>query len=125
MIKGIHHIQMKGRSKEELEKAKDFYINVLGLKIRREWAEGVMIDTGAGLLELFSNGDKENIQGVIRHVALATDDVDGIVAKVKEAGYEVFIEPNDRIIKSDPPFPFRMAFCYGPFGEEIEFFCEK
>lgn len=28
-------------------------------------------------------------------------------------------------IKSTPPFPSRIAFCYGPLGEEIEFFQKK
>ena len=63
--------------------------------------------------------------GAVRHIAFGTDDVDGVIEKVKAAGYEVFIEPNDIVIRSDPPFPARMAFCYGPLGEELEFFQEK
>ena len=43
----------------------------------------------------------------------------------KKAGYEVFIGPKDICIPSDPEFPARMAFCYGPLGEKIEFFQEK
>ena len=53
------------------------------------------------------------------------DDVDEAAARVKEAGYEVFIEPNDRTFDADPPFAFRMAFCRGPLGEEIELFQER
>lgn len=45
--------------------------------------------------------------------------------KVKAAGYEVFIEPNDIVIPSDPACHARMAFCFGPLGEQIEFFDEK
>lgn len=37
---------------------------------------------------------------------------------------KVFIEPNDIVIESEPEFPARMAFCFGPLGEEIEFFRE-
>ena len=44
---------------------------------------------------------------------------------VREAGYEVFIEPRDIVIASEPPFPARIAFCRGPLQEEIEFFQEK
>ena len=44
---------------------------------------------------------------------------------LKEAGYEVFIEPNDIVISSTPEFPARIAFCRGPVGEEIEFFQER
>ena len=46
-------------------------------------------------------------------------------ARVRAAGYEVFIEPNDIVIRSEPEFRARMAFCFGPLGEEIEFFHEQ
>ena len=84
-----------------------------------------MIDSGSGLLEIFSNGPGVKSKGAVRHIAFGTDDVDSVIEKVKAAGYEVFIEPNDIVIRSDPPFPARMAFCYGPLGEELEFFQEK
>ena len=31
MIKGIHHISMKCKTTQELERVKDFYIGVLGM----------------------------------------------------------------------------------------------
>ena len=37
MIKGIHHISMRCNDPEEFEKVKDFYLNVLGLTVKREW----------------------------------------------------------------------------------------
>ena len=125
MISGIHHISLKCGTKEDFEKAKDFYLNVLGFSVVREWPEGVMIDSGAGLLEIFSNGEGIRTKGALRHIAFATDDVDGIAGKVKAAGYEVFIGPKDIVIRSDPEYPARMAFCFGPLGEEIEFFQER
>ena len=125
MITGIHHISLKCGTKEDFEKAKDFYLNILGFSVVREWPDGIMIDSGAGLLEIFCNGEGIRTKGALRHIAFATDDADGIVEKVKAAGYEVFIEPNDIVIRSDPEFPARMAFCYGPLGEEIEFFQER
>ena len=124
MIKGIHHISMKCK-KEELRKVKDFYVSVLGLRICREWPDGIMLDTGNGMIEIFTNAEGEHRLGAIRHVALLTDDVDEITDKVKKAGYGVVVEPNDRIIPSDPEYPIRMAFCFGPLGEQIEFFCER
>ena len=124
MIKGIHHISMKCLP-EELHKVKEFYISVLGMSIIREWSEGIMIDTGNGLIEIFSNADGVHCLGAIRHFALLTDNVDDAVNKVKAAGYEVFVEPNDKVIPSDPEYPIRMAFCFGPLGEQIEFFCER
>ncbi len=125
MISGIHHVSLKCGTTEEFEKAKDFYLNVLGFAVVREWPEGIMIDSGSGLLEIFSNGPGVKSKGAVRHIAFGTDDVDGVIEKVKAAGYEVFIEPNDIVIRSDPPFPARMAFCLGPLGEELEFFQEK
>ena len=125
MITGIHHISLKCGTKEDFEKAKDFYLNILGFSVVREWPDGIMIDSGAGLLEIFCNGEGIRTKGALRHIAFATDDADGIVEKVKAAGYEVFIEPNDIVIRSDPEFPARMAFCFGPLGEEIEFFQER
>ena len=125
MINGVHHISMKCGSEMELNKVKDFYVNLLGLKILRTWPEGIMLDAGNTLLEIFTNGEGVKELGAIRHMAFATDNVDEIVEKVKSAGCEVFIEPNDIVIPSEPELPARMAFCYGPLGEEIEFFQEK
>lgn len=125
LIKGIHHVSMKCETEEELVRVKEFYMDILGLKICREWDGGLMLDTGNGLIEIFTNQAGEHQLGVIRHMALLTDDVDSIVIKVKEAGYEVFVEPNDVDIPANPVYPIRMAFCYGPLGEQIEFFCER
>ena len=125
MITGIHHVSMKCGTAEEFARAKDFYLRVLGFSVVREWPEGVMIDSGDGLLEIFCNGTGIRTKGAVRHIAFSTDAVDGIVAKVKAEGYEVFIEPNDITIRSVPEFHARMAFCFGPLGEEIEFFQEK
>ena len=124
MIRGIHHISMKCGTEEELRRVKDFYIDILGLKICRTWSDGLMIDTGNGYIEIFTNAEGEHRLGSIRHLALITDDVDDIVRKVKSAGYEVFVEPNDKVIDSDPEYKISMAFCYGPLGEQIEFYSE-
>ncbi len=125
MISGLHHISMKCKTDEEFEKVKEFYISLLGFKQVREWPEGMMIDYGNGMLEVFRNGEGIKDIGAIRHMAFATDDVDEIIRKVKEAGYEVFIEPKDIVIGSDPVYPARISFCFGPLGEEIEFFQER
>ena len=125
MIKGIHHISMKCGNEDGMQRVKEFYISLLGLRIIREWPDGIMIDIGNGFIEIFTNAEGECRLGAIRHFALLADDIDEIVAKVKAAGYEIIVEPNDKIIESDPPYNIRMAFCIGPLGEQIEFFCEK
>jgi glyoxylase I family protein len=83
-----------------------------------------MLDTGGGYIELFNNGDKHLEQGVIRHVALRTNDVDGCIAAVRNAGYKITIEPKNSTLACEVPFPIRFAFFIGPTGEEIEVFQE-
>ena len=116
---------MKCGTKEEMDRAREFYLNVLGFSVVREWPEGIMIDSGRGLLEIFSNGAGVKTKGAIRHMAFETDDVDALAERVRAAGYEVFIEPKNLTFRSDPEFHARMAFCRGPLGEEIEFFREQ
>lgn len=125
LIKGIHHIQMKCTSEAEYEKVMAFYTVTLGMTVKRSWPNGAMVDTGSGLLEIFKDGEHPMEQGVIRHVALATDDVDACIDAVKAAGYHVFVEPKDVVIPSNPAFPIRVAFCKGPLGEDVEFFKER
>lgn len=124
-VEGIHHVSMKCCNEEEYAEVLRFYRDILGIPVIRSWKNGVMLDTGSGLLEVFTDGDEALPKGVIRHFALAVSDVDACITAVREAGYEVFIEPKDIVIASKPEFPARIAFCKGPLGEEIEFFCEK
>ena len=125
LIKGIHHVAFKCSDAEEYRKVAEFYRDILGLSVARSWDGGIMFDTGDGIIEVFDDGESPLPQGNIRHFAFATDDVDACVLAVRDAGYEVFIEPNDIEIQSNPKCPARIAFCRGPLGEEIEFFCEK
>lgn len=130
-ILGMHHVSMKCADKVLFEKAVAFYKDILGFSEERRWAEGVMLKAGAGTddgaatparLEIFCNGEGIHELGAIRHFALETKNVDELAAKVKAAGYQVFIEPKDITIASQPPFHARMAFFYGPLGEQVELF---
>lgn len=67
---------MKCGTAEELAKVREFYIELLGLKVIREWAEGMMIDTGNGLLEIFTNA------GGKRH----SDQVERLVVRARYSG---------------------------------------
>ena len=128
LVQGIHHVCIRCE-KSEIEKVKEFYQGVLCMPVIRSWGEpelaGFMFDTGAGLVEVFTDAEGQLPQGSIRHFALKTDDVDGCVKAVREAGYPITVEPKDIVIPSQPEFPVRVAFCNGPVGEEIEFFQEK
>ncbi len=125
MIRGIHHISMKTDSPEVFRKTKEFYTEILGLSIVRQWETGIMVETGNCWLEI--NNDKPGIRelGAIRHFAFYADEIDELTERIREAGYEVFIEPKDILIHSSPQIPARIAFCYGPLGEQIEFFLDR
>ena len=60
----------------------------------------------------------------IHHISMKCGRTEEL-AKVKAAGYDLFIEPNNKDILSDPVYPIRMAFCYGPLGEQVEFYMER
>ena len=128
MISGVHHIALKACGEEEFQKTVDFYQNVLQMPLVRSWEgeeAGVMLDTGAGLMEIFKNGEDHPGQGAIRHMAFDVEDTDACVEAVRAAGYEITRGPEDIVIGSEPPLPARIAFCIGPVGEEIEFFQVK
>lgn len=128
-ITGIHHVALKACGTEDFKKAVAFYHELLGMPIARTWGDeenpAAMVDTGAGLLELFANGTEYPSQGAIRHFALEVADTDACIEAVRAAGYPIIKEPADIVIDSVPPYPARIAFCLGPVGEEIEFFQVK
>lgn len=125
LIKGIHHVSMTCCNEQEYQRVVTFYRDVLKMPVARTWEKGIMFDTGSGVIEVFTDGDMPLEKGVIRHFALATEDVDACVKAVSEAGYEVFIKPKDILIPADAVLKAKIAFCKGPLGEEIEFFQEK
>ena len=125
-VKGIHHVAIKAKGLEEFDKTIDFYSNLLVMPVVRRWGEGIkkdaMVDTGAGWLEIFANGDDIPQTSLFRHLAFEVESTDACVEKVRNAGYEITMQPNDIVIASNPPIPARIAFCIGPVGEEVEFF---
>ena len=128
LIKGIHHVALRP-TYAQFEKAKTFYLDLLGLKVVRQWGDekypGMMLSTGdtrcSGVLPGPAANDGPR-DGTFAHLALATDDTDGCAARVREAGYEITIEPKD-VELSD--ITARIAFCTGPCGEIVEFFDQK
>ena len=124
LVNGIHHVAIKTYGDEEFQKTVEFYRDILGLPVYRDWKTGIMLDTGSGRMEIMNNAESRLPQGTLRHIAFETDDVDSCVAAVRAAGYEITIEPGDVVINAERPYPIRMAFCIGPAGEEIEFFTE-
>ena len=129
-IIGIHHVSLKAKGIEAFEKTVSFYRDILGLSVAKEWGgssedRAVMLDTGAGYIEIFSNAPDVLPGGTIRHIALDVTDTDAVIAAVRDAGYRITTEPTDIVIPSSEPCPARIAFFIGPLGEEIEIFQRK
>ena len=128
MTLGVHHIALKAQGMEAYQKTVAFYHELLGMPMVRQWTmedgtPACMVDTGAGLLELFANAPDTLGAGALRHLAFAVSDTDACVEAVRAAGYPITMEPTDIVIGGD--YPARIAFCIGPVGEEVEFFQEK
>lgn len=117
-IRRIHHCSMKCNTLEDAARVKSFYCGLLGMTIAAEWDAGFMIDCGGGMVEVFTNGEGCRDTGALRHIAFEVDDADAFAKAVQEAGYEVFLGPKDITL----PVPARIAFCFGPLGEQVEFF---
>ena len=129
LITGTHHTAIRCCGEEQYREALAFYTDVLGLEIIRTWGEGaasgVMLSTGSGIIEMFADAEPGRGNGIVEHIALASDDVDACIEAARAAGCRIKDEPRDIVIPSEPGFPARIAFCYGKAGEMIEFFCEK
>ena len=55
-ITGIHHVALKCQGLEHFEETVHFYRDILGLPLLRSWGRkenlAVMLDTGAGIMEI-------------------------------------------------------------------------
>ena len=124
----FHHIALEA---SDIDKTLAFYIDVLGCKLIRSWGEGTgraaMIDIGdGGLIEVFAKGTSEPAMNEKwAHFAFKVDDSAAAFARATSMGAKPKMEPTDIEIPSDPPYPAKVSFIYGPDGESIEFFQVK
>jgi len=130
-ITGVHHIALRP-SPDNFDKTVKFYGELLGMEEVCSWGEGTgrvsMLSTGDNsVMEILSTEGAVNPlpTGAIDHMAFATEMVDELVETVRNAGYEITVEPKDVSLPSNPPMPIRIAFCKGPIGELVEFFHVK
>lgn len=127
MIKGVHHIAVKPTA-EQYEKTVEFYTQLLGMEIKKSWGDSqrpcLMVSCGDNTcMEILGSDSEIPAGGPLAHIAFATDKVDELIEKVREAGYQVTNEPADANLGGDTPI--RIAFFYGPVNEHIELFWEK
>lgn len=126
---GLHHVALKTKS---WDASLAFYKDVLGFAEKLLWAypdgnRAGMLDAGGGThLEIFEDRNYTPApHGALIHLALRTDDVDAVVARVRAAGGKITVEPKDAAIKTINgfgPVPIRIAFFEGPNGEVWELF---
>ena len=119
LAKGIHHVSLKPGDQETFDKAVALYRDIFGMEELRSGDGRAMLDTGAGCVEI-SLGEGSNSLGAVNHFAIATDYVDQIVEKVREAGYKIIVEP-----RGGGESKVRIAFFQGPCGELVELYQEK
>ena len=126
LIQGVHHIALKPTA-EQYSSVVELYTKVLGMEVTKSWGDPnmpcLMVSCGDNsCLEIIPEKEMSQKGGALNHLALATDKVDEAIARVREAGYENAIEPNDMELAGSP---IRIAFFWGPMNEYIELFWEK
>lgn len=127
LIKGVHHIAVKPTA-EKYQETVDFYTKLLGMEVKQSWGDPerpcLMVSCGDNsCMEILGSDSEIPAGGPLAHIAFATDKVDEIVEKAREAGYEITNEPADANLGGG--MPIRIAFLYGPTHEHIELFWEK
>ena len=126
MIKGVHHIALTPTA-EKYQETVDFYTKLLGMEVKKSWGDPqrpcLMVSCGDNsCMEILGADHEIPAGGPLAHIAFATDQVDAIIEKVREAGYKVTMEPSDANLDG---MPIRVAFFYGPTIVYVELFHEK
>ena len=124
---GCHHIALQTR---DWDAALKLYQDVLGMKVaakfgspdRKVW----LLDMGDGsFMELFEPTEGTPAPGAeapndpIFHFALATSDTQASTERVRQAGYEITVEPKTVELGD---MTVTLSFFKGPCGEVVEFF---
>lgn len=124
---GLHHITVQTR---DWEASLRLYRDVLAMQVVAEFGpeDGrmMLLDVGDGShIELIAPKADTPAVGSpadpdpLVHLALATSDAAASLEPVREAGYEVTMEPKDVSLDD---LEATVAFFKGPNGEVIEFF---
>ncbi len=112
----------------EPERTKDFYVNKLGMKLVGEmhfsdatnYFFAMEADSSSPMLELTHNhGQTEpyELGNGYSHVAFLVDDLEETVAKLKEQGVEVALEPKTMTVGGHD---YRISFVKDPDGYRVE-----
>jgi methylmalonyl-CoA epimerase len=113
---------------QDMDRAVAFYRDLLGLEVLGQLflEDGtiklVFLRSGGGCVELFEYRDQDaatavgvpDTVGGFKHLALQTDDVDGVAARLKAAGVAFTLEPLDAV------GGVRLGFFRDPDGNLLE-----
>ncbi|WP_273888725.1 VOC family protein [Rubrobacter naiadicus] len=110
------------------ERSTDFYVNKLGMKKVGEmhfsdatnYFFAMEEDPSSPMLELTHNHGRTEPYEVgegYSHVAFVVDDLEGTVARLKEQGVEVAVEPKTMTVDGHD---YRIAFVLDPDGYRVE-----
>jgi catechol 2,3-dioxygenase-like lactoylglutathione lyase family enzyme len=124
---GAHHIAIQTK---DWDASLRLYRDVLGMPVVAEFGTPerriALLDIGDGShIELFAprlasaDSAVPAGQSPLTHFALAAADARQAIEHVRQAGYEVTVEPKDVQLG---PLQATIAFFNGPNGESIEFF---
>ncbi len=124
---GCHHIAVQAR---DWDASLKLYRDVLGMEVVAEFGSPerkiALLDMGDGShIELFQPKADTPTPGAaaandpIMHFALATSDTKAATEHVRQAGYEITVEPKTVELGT---LTVTLAFFNGPNGESIEFF---
>ena len=125
---GSHHIAVQAL---DWDASLRLYRDVLGMRVVEQWG------VSPRMVALLDMGDGSHIELVgptagadytqtgttppnLLHVALATTDTRAATETVRQAGYEVTLEPKE--LQLTPTLRVTISFFKGPAGELIEFF---
>jgi glyoxylase I family protein len=124
---GMHHVAIQTR---DWETSLQFYRDLLGMEVVTEFElpdqKVIILDIGDGShVEIFEPKTDTPPAGSpaandpLKHIALATTDARAALEHVRQAGYEVTVEPKDVDLNG---LKATIAFFKGPNNEILEFF---
>ena len=123
---GVHHIALQTR---DWEASLRLYRDVLGMTELTSFTGGdgqtiMLLDAGDGCcLELFeptaATPTDPAANDPVIHIALATTDARAATERVRQAGYEITVEPKEVTLGA---LEVTLSFFRGPNGEVLEFF---
>jgi lactoylglutathione lyase len=118
-IIALHHAAVHVTS---LKRSISFYQTVFGLRLVERLRLGseqlAFLEAACARIELIEDGAGGRDTGVVDHLALEVDDLDGWLVRLRERGVRLLDDAPVPV----PQLTARILFCLGPDDERIELF---